>query len=251
MRGWLAAVALGLLIPTQAMALELRPYGKLGVDAGYDDHVSGREAPDPLRFALGNVDASGVLSLGLGNEFAFDADRILTVSASLKGYRYLNYPDFSGAWAGVATELATYRLFEEVDAFWGLNAGASLGTGRSGGLSVSLERPMTGGLTGGLSLGGYRYFGASSAQHLGAWGELSVRRRFGPLGLTAAINTLRRGYDAGDVDQAQGVTLFATWRLLDGLYLKASAEHDWAGSSDPTRVYEGSFANLGSVYYVF
>lgn len=233
------------------MAFELRPYGKIGVDAGYDDHVSGREAPDPLRFAVGNTDASGGLSLGLGNEFTFDPDRLLTISASLKGYRYLNYPEFSGAWAGLATEFATYRLFEEVDAFWGLNAGASLGTGRSGGLSVSFERPMMGGVTGGLSLGSYRYFGSAASQHRGLWGELSMRRRFGPLGLTAAVNTFRRTYDLGDIDQVAGVTLFATWRLLDNLYLKASAEHLWAGSSDPMRVYEGNFANLGSVYYVF
>lgn len=248
---WPLAIALSLLIPSQAVALELRPYGKIGVDAGYDDHISGREAPDPLAFAQGNTDASGGLSLGLGNEFVFDSDRILTVSASLKGYRYLNYPDFSGAWAGLTTEFATYRLVEEVDAFWNLTAGASLGIGRSGGLSVTFERPMIGSLTGGLSLGGYRYLGSAASQHLGAWGELSVRRRFGPLGLTAAYNVFRRGYDSGGLDQVQGVTLFATWRLLEDLYLRASAEHNWAGSTDPTRVYEGSFANMGSVYYVF
>lgn len=245
------ALALLLALASEAQAFELRPFGKIGVDAGYDDHISGREAPDPLRFTQGNTDASGALSLGLGNEFVFAQDRILTVSASLKGYRYLNYPEFSGAWAGLATELATYRLFEEVDAFWGLNAGASLGTGRSGGASVTLERPTLWNVTGGLSLGGYRYFGSAASQHLGLWGELSLRRRFGPLGLTAAYNVFHRGYDAGDRDQVQGATVFATLRLLDGLYLKASAEHNWAGSTDPTRVYEGSFANLGSVYYVF
>lgn len=251
MRRWLALIVLGLLIPGEARAFELRPYGKIGVDAGYDDHVSGREAPDPLLFEKGNADASGGLSLGLGNEFVFDDNRVLTLSASLKGYRYLNYPDFSGAWAGLATELATYRLFEEVDAFWGLNAGASMGTGRSAGLSVTFERPTLWNVTGGLSMGGYRYVGSTTSQHLGLWGELSLRRRFGPLGLTAAYNVSQRGYDVGDRDQAQGVTLFATFRVLDGLYLKASAEHTWAGSTDVTRVYEGSFANLGSVYYVF
>lgn len=251
MKRYLAGLILGLLIPSQAFAFELRPYGKIGLDAGYDDHVSGREVPDPTQFAAGNRDASGGLSLGLGNEFVFDDDRVLTVSASLKGYRYLNYPDFSGAWAGLATELATYRLFEQVDAFWGLNAGASLGPGRSGGLSVTLERPMPWGTTGGMSLGAYRYVGSAASQHQGLWGELSFRRRFGPLGLTASYNYFRRGYDAGDLDQVQGATLYATWRVLDGLYVKASAEHNWAGSSDPTRIYEGSFANLGSVYYVF
>lgn len=251
MKRCLATLALVLLIPSQALALDLRPYGKIGVDAGYDDHISGREAPDPLQFAVGNTDASGGLSLGIGNEFVFDDDHVLTVSTSLKGYRYLNYPDFSGAWAGLSTELATYRLFEQVDAFWGLNAGASLGPGRSGGLSLTLERPLFWSVTGGASLGGYRYIGTAASQHVGLWGELSMRRRFGPLGLTAAYNVYRRGYDTGDLDQVQGVTLFATWRLLDGLYVKASAEHNWADSSDPTRIYQGTYANMGSVYYVF
>ncbi|HEY9899988.1 MAG TPA: hypothetical protein V6D00_12460 [Pantanalinema sp.] len=248
----IAALAFALALASPAGAWELgSPYGRIGWDLAVDDHVSGQQAPDPLRFARGNADASGALSLGAGQEIALDDDRILTLSGGLRGSRYALYPEFSRAWGSLSLELATYDLLWGWDAFWGVNAGGDFANGRTGGLSLGLERSLWGGVTGALAAGAYRYLGTEQSEHAGGWGELSLRRRFGSLGLTVACSLLRRGYQAGGADASQALSAFVTWQLYPGLYLKASAERNWNQSDLTGATYAGGLLNMGSVYYAF
>ncbi|MBO9541037.1 hypothetical protein J7643_10655 [bacterium] len=218
---------------------------------GVDDHVSGQAAPDPQRFARGNADASGGLSLGLGHELALGQDYLLTLSGGLRGARYALYPEFSRVWGSLSLELATYDLFWDWDAFWGLNAGGDFANGRTGGLSLGLERQGWAGVIGGIAAGAYRYLGLAESEHTGGWGELSLRRRFGPLSLTVAYSLLRRDYQAGGTDASQALSAFATWQLYPGLYLKVSAERNWNRSDLSGAPYAGGLLNVGSVYYAF
>lgn len=252
MRRLLVATVLasGLAFPAEAWELG-SPYGRIGWDVGFDDHVSGREVPDPQRFASGNADASSAVSLGLGQEIPLDADRILTLSGALRGSRYALYPEFSRAWGSLSLELATYGLSWGWDAFWGVSAGGDFSSGRTGGLTFGLDHPLPGGITGGAAGGAYRYLAQAATEHTGWWGELSLRRRFGPLGLTLAYSQLRRGYEAGGVDASQAASAFVTWQLYQGLYLKASAERNWNQSDLTGASYAGGLFNLGSVYYAF
>lgn len=252
MKRLLAATALVLGCAAPAGAWDLgSPFGRIGWDVGFDDHVSGREAPDPLRYARGNADASGAVSLGLGQEIALDADRLLTVSGALRGSRYALYPEFSRAWGSMTLELASYDLLWGWDAFCGASAGADFASGRTGSLSLALERGVWGGITGAMAAGAYRYLGQAATEHVGGWGELSLRKRFGSLGLTLAYSHLRRGYDAGGADASQAILAYITWQLYPGLYLKASAERNWNQSDLTGAAYAGGLFNLGSVYYAF
>lgn len=244
------ALVLGLAAPAGAMELGA-PYGRIGWDLSVDDHVSGQEAPDPLRFARGNADASGALGVGFGQELLFDETRSLTLSGSLRGSRYALYPEFSRVWGSLSLELAAYDLAWGWDGFWGANLGGDFGSGRTGGLSLGLERAWWGGVTGALAAGAYRYLGQEQSEHLGTWGELALRRRFGPLGLTVAYSLLRRGYLSGDADGTQALSAFVTWQLYSGVFLKASAERTWNRSDLTGATYEGGLFNLGSVYYAF
>lgn len=228
-----------------------KPYGNISMDLGYDDHVTGHEVPDPTTYARGNIDGASTLGLGLSGTLNVDADQVLTVTGNLKGYRYVTYPEFSRAWGSMAAEYATYHLPGAFDAFWNLNLGSDLTADRSLGGTLTLEHPAWGGLVGGASLGGYRFLGDTTVDHTGWWGELSLRRAFGPLSVTAAYSAIHRGYDAGIVDQVQSASLYASWRFMSALFLRLSAEHDWTDSTDSTRRYAGNLVNLGTLCYAF
>lgn len=236
---------------TPAQAFELgRPYARVGLDVGWDDHVTMREAPDPASYPYGNRDAMSTLGLGASEEAYFDENRVLTLSARLKGTRYLNYGDFSGFWGSVTAELGTYHLWGDLDGFWAFSGGTSFTEGRTLGLNGTLEHPLPWDLKAELSLGAYGYWGTTGTDHVGTWGEAGLRRKFGPLALTAAGSLTRRDYGT-ILDLTGGPSLYATWQLYPGVLLKATLERLWTDSSDPTRIFAGNTASLGSVYYAF
>lgn len=251
MKRLLGAAVACLLTAPPAAALELgSPYLRVGVDVGYDDHVSMRETPDAASYPLGNTDALGSLSLGAVEEATLAPNLILTLSGRLKGTRYLNYGDFSGFWGSSTVELATYHFLGELDGFWSISGGTSFATGNVLGFSGSLEHPLPLGWVGGVSVGGYGYTGSSTTDHTGLWGELSLRTHLGPAAVTLAGSTTRRAY-IGLSDLTYGPSLYTTWQLYQGCFLKASVERMWTTSSDATRAYTGNTMNLGSVYYSF
>lgn len=245
------ALVLFLSSQTGAMAFDWgQPYAKLGLELGMDDHISGRETADPSTYPNGNRDANGTLSVGLGDEFMLDPDRSLTLSARLRGIAYALYPAFSGGWGSLSLEYAHYGLWGDGNLFGSLNGGTDL-SGRSGGGSLTFEVPIPLDLTAGSSLGAYRYAATTSSDHTGLWLELSLRRRLGPVSLTAAYSYVHRSYDLNRLDRQHGATLYLSWRVMNGWYLKTSVEQDWSYSSDATRTFQGSLLNLGSVYYLF
>jgi hypothetical protein len=250
-RPWWLALAPLLLLAPPAHALDLgRPFGLVGLDLAYEDHVTGTAAPDPSLYPKGNIDSNGGLNLGVGDQIAIGSDRQLTVSGRLRGYRYVNYPDFSGVGGTVATELAAYHLVGLTDLFWSLSGSSTYGSGNSGSMDLTLEHPIALEVIGSLDSGAYRFVG-SGADHVGYWGEAALRRAFGPVTLSLSYSYIHRGYDSGQIDQLQVASAYLNWKVWGSLYLKGSAEHDWTVSTDSTRTFDETLLNLGTLYYQF
>jgi hypothetical protein len=252
MRAPLAALALLALAPLPAGAVEMhRPIGSISVDTHYDDHVSGRSAPEVELYPAGNSDWRGGLSLGLGTEFSHGDRWNLYLGARLKGYRYVNYPDFSGLAGSATAELSGYGLPLGLDAFLSYGFSSAGTESRSHTAALSLERPLGRQLT--LILAGGQYWHVSTADGLsnrGPFGDGGVRMTFPTrTSLTALVSVMGQRFDYGRDDQILSASLSLSQRLWKGTYLRAGYRRDLATSNEPGRSFPGNALSLGTSYY--
>ncbi len=240
------------LAPLPAGAVEIhRPVGSISVETLYDDHVSGRSAPEVELYPAGNSDWRGGLSLGLGTEFSHGDRWNLYLGARLKTYRYLNYPDFSGMAGTVTAELSSYELPLGLDAFMSYGYSSAGFESQSHTAAFSLERPMGRHFT--LLLAGGQYWHVSNAEGLsnrGPFGDGGVRLTFPTrTSLTALVSVLGQRFDYGRDDQILSASLSLSQRLWKGTYLRAGYRRDLSTSNEPGRSFPGNAVSIGTSYY--
>jgi len=252
MRAPLAALALvlGTSLPAEALTLN-RPFGSVSVDASYDDRISGRSDPEVELYPSGNTDWRGSLSVGGGTDMNFDDRWGLYVGARLRGFRYLQYSDFSGFLGTGTVELFGYDLPLGVDAFLSYGYSTDGSQGQSHTTALSFEKPLGNRLT--AILAGGQYWHQTSSTGLSNRGpfadgglRLSLPSR---TSLSALISLMGRDYDYGREDRILSASLNLSQRLWEGTYLRASYRRDQASSNEPGRTFPGNSVMLGTSYY--
>lgn len=252
MRTTLAAlvVAVGTALPADALTLH-RPFGSVSVETSYDDHISGRAAPETDLYPAGNSDWRGALSVSGGADLSLGDQWGLFLGGRLRSYRYLNYPDFSGMVGTATVELSGYELPLGVDAYVSYGYSTDGTQSQSHTTVLSLEKPLAKPLT--LILAGGQYWHQTDSLGLsnrGPFADAGFRLRLAPrTTLTALISQMNRDYDYGREDRILSGSLTLTQRLWDGAYLRAGYRRDQATSNEPGRSFPGNALTIGTSYY--
>jgi len=246
----LAALPMAVALPAHALTFH-RPFGSVSVETSYDDHISGRSDPEVELYPSGNTDWRGALSLGGGTDLSFDDTWGLYVGGRLRGFRYLNYTDFSGMVGTATAELSGYDLPLGLDAFLSYGYSADGAQSQSHTAVVSLEKPLGEMLT--VILAGGRYWHQTESAGLanqGPFADAGIRMSFPTrTSVTALVSYLGRDYDYGRADRILSASLSLSQRLWPGTYLRANYRRDQADSNEPGRSFPGNAATLGTSYY--
>lgn len=245
-------IALGLLIvalPAEALTVH-RPFGAIGFESSYDDHVSGREAPEVELYPSGNTDWRGSLSLGGGTDVSLGDRWGLYLGGRLRAFRYLNYPDFSGLVGTGTAELSGYDLFG-LDSFVSYGFSTDGTQSQSHTLVLSIERPVWERLAL-VAAGGHFWHRTASLglDNRGPFVDGGLRLDFPTrTSVSATLSWMSRGFDYGREDRILSGSLGLSQRIWAGTYLRASYRRDQASSNEPGRSFPGNAFSLGTSTY--
>lgn len=251
MRGSLLALGIVLMaLPAEALTLH-RPFGSISVETSYDDHISGRSEPEVELYPTGNTDWRGTMSLGGGMDLSLDDHWNVYLGGRLRGFRYVNYTDFSGLVGTASAELSGYELPLGVDAFLSYGYSTDGSQSQSHTAAISLEKPLSKQLS--LIVAGGQYWHQTSSEGLanrGPFADAGVRMSLpSRTTLTVLVSTMDRGYDYGREDRILSAGLSVSQRLWAGTYLRAGYRRDQSTSNEPGRSFPGNSVTLGTSYY--
>lgn len=247
-----ALIVLGLLLvafPAEALTFH-RPFGAIGLESSYDDHVSGRADPEVELYPSGNTDWRGSLSLGGGTDVSLDDRWGLYLGGRLRGFRYLNYTDFSGLVGTATAELSGYDLFG-FDSFLSYGFSTDGTQSQSHTLVMSIERPFWERLTL-VGAGGHFWHRTASLglDNRGPFVDGGIRLDFPTrTSLSATLSWMSRGFDYGREDMILSGSLGLSQRIWAGTYLRANYRRDQASSNEPGRSFPGNAFSVGTSYY--
>ncbi len=253
--GLVVSASLPALACEPALAIDARPYVRVGGEAAYESNVTGRftTAEEPLSsfYGKGQADFIGLGSLDAGADVDLGDRFSLFGGLGAKGIGYANYPVFSHVSGSGTLEVTAVDLPGDLD--------ASLGYGNRGDFqgwhgqwaAATLERPLPWALAGHLSAG-YDWSTAIDprAARQGPFVDLGFRRRFRSTGTSvrATLGASRPTYGSGRLDTAVTASLGLSQRLAPGIYATLRARFDLIDSTEPNRTYSAPALAIGTAW---
>lgn len=244
-----------LLLPSPTLALDARPYLRVGAEAAYESNVTGRSSvsEEPYRsfYSRGPSDVLGLGMVDGGFDLALDDRFGLYAGLGARAIGYANYPTFSHVVGSGVLELSAVDLPGDFDAAlaWGYRDDFLGGRGQWA--SATLERPLPWAIAGYASTG-YDWSAATDprAARQGPFFDVGLRRRFLELGtsLRAALGAARPTYGSGRTDMVLTASAGLAQRLGRGVYATLRLRLDLLDSSEPGRSLSAPAVSLGSAW---
>lgn len=228
-----------------------QPVGNVGLEAAYDDHISGRATVDQNLYPLGNADWRSVMGLGVNEDLAFDPTWGMDFGARFQSNRFVSYPEFDSYQGAATVEFNGYALPGDLDLYADYVYSSDFTFSQTQSLSLCLARPLFLHLVATGTAGYFRYDSTlPGLPDQGPFGDLELDYHF-PFDMTLSLGSsyMERTFQGGRLDSLLGFYLTASQRFMQNAYLNGTYSYENIDSTDPASSFPDNSFSLGTSYF--